>query len=271
MELPLISIILVTSDASINREASFRSCVSQSYTNRELIVVDIGPDGVSRPLVDLLGPEGVTYVALSGARREVALNRGIAEAEGTYVLCMDAGSEIHEQWLEKAVQWFARSKADAIRCATMYIGGNKSGEIDMPSESSSWYQKLLFAPGFELHAVMVKCEVCSTFGEDGNPCADWEFWLATLRNRTLFVWPEYVGSFVHGDKPDPIGNDDLSWRMGRLRVLARHRHEVRGIVRKLKHGMAMRALYREYLSAGCAQPLEDGIASGWWARGLRRA
>jgi hypothetical protein len=43
MELPLISIILVTSDASINREASFRSCVSQSYTNRELIVVDIGP------------------------------------------------------------------------------------------------------------------------------------------------------------------------------------------------------------------------------------
>lgn len=273
MEQPLISIIVVSSDSTANHEASFRSCMNQSYTNRELIVVDHGAEGSTKQVLDSLGSNEVTYLPLPHVNREAALNRGIATARGEYILCMDGGAEVHEQWLEKAIQWFHRSGSDAIGCATMYIGGKKSGEVSMPSESPSWYQNLLFSPLFELHAVIVRRDACAIFNEDGQPYADWEFWINTLRDRKLFVWPEYVGSFVHGDKTDPLGGDDPELRMRRLQVMVQYRHEVKGFLQKLKYGRALRSLYREYLQQESSSQvrLDDAVDSCWWAKGLKRS
>jgi hypothetical protein len=155
----------------------------------------------------------------------------------------------------------------------MYIGGKKSGEVAMPSESSSWFQNLLLSPLFELHAVIVRRDACATFREDGQPYADWEYWIDTLRNRKLFVWPEYVGSFVHGDKPDPLGSDDPELSMRRLQVMVHHRHEVNGFLRKVRYGRAMRSLYREYLQQEPSSRvhLADDVDSCWWAKGLKRS
>ena len=271
MEQPRMSIIVVSCDTSSNLEASFRSCMNQTYTNRELIVVDHGAEGSTKQVLDSLGSDEVTYLHLPHVNREAALNRGIVTAKGAYVLCMDGGAEIHEQWLEKACEWLARSSADAIGCATMYIGGKKSGEVAMPSESSSWFQNLLLSPLFELHAVIVRCDACATFREDGQPYADWEFWINTLRGRKLFVWPEYVGSFVHGDKSNLLEGSDAKMRMHRFQLMVHYRHEVRGFVRKLKFGFVLRSLYREYVRTGSSVQLDDDVDSCWWAKGLKRS
>jgi len=265
MELPLMSIVFVTGGKAANIEASLHSCVNQTYDHLELIVVEYDPDEHVRRMLERLDRRNITALHLEHSNREAALNTALATASGEYVVCIDAGAEIHEQYLQQALGWFGRSQADAARCSTMYLGKVNSGEVDMPAEN--WYQRLLFSPQHELHAVIVKRSACASFPEDGRPYADWEFWLDTLRGKKLFVWPDYVGCFVHGDRPDWSHDANNEQRARRLRIMASHAQEVRGPVQKFRHGLLMRRHYREYLEAGAPGEL---FFSSWWARGLDR-
>jgi len=246
MEKPLMSIVFAARDTDENLENSWRSCVNQSYGNKELILVDHGTSDHVKQLLGDRVENPIRWISCPNENRSVALNRGIAEAGGEYVLCVQGGQEIHEQWLEKALELFARSSADAVRCATMYVDDEKIAMIDIPSESASWYRKLLRAPQFELHAVMIRRAACGIFPEDAEGIlAEWEYWLQSLRGKKLFPWGDYIGSVVHAAKPQFVGQEDASYRKQLLKIMVSHRDEVRGFG-KLGFGFSVRKLYDEY-------------------------
>lgn len=249
MDTPLMSIIYIVEDVDIPVTESLRSCINQSYRNKEIVVVDRSAHGTVQSVIAEIGNETVRYFHLPSIGHAAALNHGLSNAGGDYVVFVLAGQEVHEQWLEKAIEWLDRSKADAVRCATMYVQDQKISVVDTPSESRSWYQRLLREPLFESHAVIVKREACARFPEHVDSLAEWEFWIESLRTRKLFVWPEYIGSIVHGEKPALLLPNDMSQVIRRLHLLLGHRHEVKGLLHTWKHRVLVRKLYAQYLQA----------------------
>src|SRR5947209_609603 len=110
---PAVSVIIPAYNYATYLPKAIDSVLKQRFTNYEIIVVD---DGSTDNTADLIAKYGdrVRYVYQKNAGLPSARNTGIKAARGDYVGFLDADDEWHPNFLQNAMETFARLSPDFV-------------------------------------------------------------------------------------------------------------------------------------------------------------
>ncbi len=116
--LPLVTILVPAYNEGAVIQGSIRSLLKLDYPHYEIIVIDDGSkDDTYRKAAVFEGSHGkadVRVIRKKNGGKSRALNVGIAEARGDFVLCMDGDSALHPQTLKRAVRHLADPRVAAV-------------------------------------------------------------------------------------------------------------------------------------------------------------
>lgn len=112
---PSVSIVIPCFNAEACVADAIRSALSQTYENREIIVVDDGSTDGSAEIIESFGS---AVRAERGPRRggAAARNRGVALSSGELIQFLDADDLLHPAKLERQVNAVENSTADVVFC-----------------------------------------------------------------------------------------------------------------------------------------------------------
>lgn len=238
---PRFSIIITVGEDTSSLEGAVRSCLEQDFTDFEIIIVDSGERLGTQPLDKTWDDLRISVIPAPGALSSAARNAGLEHSRGDYVLFLDQTDEIQQMWLTKAAERIALSKADAVQCATVYEKNGLTGGVHLPNDAlMGFHQRLLFDHTIPTASMIVKREICARFPTDKNQCGDWEFWIETLRGRTVDVLPEYYGHIAQLDI-DEANKSQLAYQQERLQIMKRYYPEMRLSLRKLRQRLKIRS------------------------------
>jgi glycosyltransferase involved in cell wall biosynthesis len=107
MACPLVSVVIPTFNCAKYLPESVGSAVSQTFAEKEVIVVD---DGSTDNTKEVLAPfrERITYIYQENSGASSARNRGVAQSSGKYIAFLDADDIWMERKLQKQVDFFER-------------------------------------------------------------------------------------------------------------------------------------------------------------------
>lgn len=121
---PLVSIIVPCFDEEKVIETALRSLFKMNYPNFEIIVVDDGSKDLTFTLArSLKSTHPFRVVFQQNAGKAAALNRGIEEAKGEYVFCMDADSRLNPDSITKGIRHFFTIPNLSAVAGNVMIGG----------------------------------------------------------------------------------------------------------------------------------------------------
>jgi len=93
---PKFSIITVTYNASTTLERTILSVISQTYHDREFILIDGASTDSTMEIVNKYRDRFTAIISEPDKGLYDAMNKGIALAKGDYVCFLNAGDELHE-------------------------------------------------------------------------------------------------------------------------------------------------------------------------------
>lgn len=129
---PSITVLIPAYNEEKTIAATLGSALASDYPNVEIIVINDGSNddtrGVVQPFIDR---HGVRYIEQSNQGKAVALNTGLAAANGEVILFTDADSVFLPDTLKKGVAYLSNPKIGAV-------GGN-----DTPLHAANALQRML--------------------------------------------------------------------------------------------------------------------------------
>ncbi len=114
---PLISVILPTFDRADLLSRSISSVLAQTFTDWELIVIDDGSTDNTAEVVAAWQQQSaqIRYVRQANQGVGAARNRGVAEARGEYIACLDSDDEYRPTHLETRLELLRQDGLDLIQ------------------------------------------------------------------------------------------------------------------------------------------------------------
>lgn len=175
---PLVSVVIPCFNHGKYLEESIDSVLAQTFQDSEIIVVNDGSTdaGTIEVLRNLSKPK-TRVMHQPNMGLPAARNRGIGEARGEYICCLDADDTLEATYLEKAA-WMLEAKPDV---GFVYSWVRRFGE-----NTGIWYtdpfslSNLLQYNHISVSAVFrrVAWERVGGFWEAMRPgLEDWEFWI----------------------------------------------------------------------------------------------
>lgn len=122
--LPLVSVIIPTYNRALMLGAAIESALKQTYTNRQIIVVDDGSTDNTEELIRSY-PE-VKYVLQEHGGQAKARNTGLQNAEGVYIASLDSDDLWTPTFLEKTVGKLEEKQMDFV--FANWFQGTSTGE-----------------------------------------------------------------------------------------------------------------------------------------------
>lgn len=104
--LPKVSIIIPCWNAEEYIEEAILSCVTQSYTNLEVIVVNDGSTDRSKSIIEGFGGCVQSFNLIKGGANR-ARNIGIAKSTGQYIKMLDADDLLEKECIQRQVEFLA--------------------------------------------------------------------------------------------------------------------------------------------------------------------
>jgi len=237
---PLVSIIVPAFNEAKVIASAMRSLAGLDYPRIELVVVDDGStDGTyRRALVEAAGLPGIAVrvVTQHNQGKARALNRGIAEARGELVLCVDGDSVLAPQSLRRAVRHFADPHVGAVAGnvkvvnrvnlltwlqALEYVEG-----LNMVRRAQAFFGLVNIVPGplglFRREAIRsVGGYPADTYAED---C---DLTLSLLeRGWRLAYEPDAVSLTEAPEQLGPLFKQRYRWTRGMIQALRKRKHLV---------------------------------------------
>ena len=143
-EYPLVSIIMPCFNEEKVIATAIQSVMELDYPNYEVLVVDDGSTDLTLDAAKKLEKKGrLRVVSHENAGKSGALNRGIAEAVGEYVLCMDADSILAPNVLKLAIAYFEKNPKLAAVAGSVVLG-NTPNVLTL-------FQRLEYVIGLNFH------------------------------------------------------------------------------------------------------------------------
>ena len=186
---PLVSVIVRTKLRPTLREA-LDSLVSQTYTNIELVLVDVAGNGL--PQVDLNGisfPVRIASTAQSLSRASAA-NLGLQAASGEFCLFLDDDDWLFADHLSKLVNFSGLNPSvKAVHTAVACVDplGNPTGVVfDFPYSPG----ELKYGNFMPIHGVMFRRSLLAMgcrFDSQFDLYEDWDFWMQ-VEAHTAFAF-----------------------------------------------------------------------------------
>jgi len=188
---PLVSVIVRTTLRTSLRQ-SLDSLIAQTYTNMELILVDVQGKGLSG--IDLTGITFPIRLASTNAAlgRAQAANLGLHEATGDHCIFLDDDDWFYPDHLAKLVNWAVRNPSvKAVHTAVACVdgGGIPSGEIfEFPYAP----RELRYGNFMPIHGVLFSrklVEMGCLFDDRFDLYEDWDFWLQVEQHTPFSFVP----------------------------------------------------------------------------------
>jgi GT2 family glycosyltransferase len=178
---PRVSVVIPCYNYARYLPEAVESVLTQTFTDFEVIVVDDGSTDDSLAVAERLAathPDRVRVIAQANTGQPAfARNRGIADARGAYVLCLDADDKIAPTMLERcaglldtspqvAIAYTDRRDFDGVDDVVL------AGEYDFP--------RLRFENHISYCALFRKTawEAIGGYRTNVKGCEDWDFWVA---------------------------------------------------------------------------------------------
>ncbi|MEO8577409.1 MAG: glycosyltransferase family A protein, partial [Gemmatimonadales bacterium] len=117
----LVSIIVPAFNASAHIAASVASALAQSHDNLEVIVVDDGSTDRTAEVVNGIGDRRVRLLRQENKGQSAALNRGAADATGSYIKFLDADDLLNPSHIESQIAALGGSADKLASCRWGYF------------------------------------------------------------------------------------------------------------------------------------------------------
>lgn len=190
----LVSIIIPTYNSETTIEQTLESCLGQSYSNYEIIVVNDGSSDKTDEIVNRFSDPRIRYFFIENHGLPYARNLGIKNSRGEFLQFLDADDTLFAEKLEKQVCFLQTHKdVDLVYCFTSYFR-EESPEIYFYTNDNVIEGRItrrLFKGNFlPVHAPIFRtCELL--FDENLSHLEDWDFWLRySILGKTFACIPE---------------------------------------------------------------------------------
>jgi glycosyltransferase involved in cell wall biosynthesis len=118
---PRVSIVVTTYNQAMYVDEAVESALSQSYANREVIVVDDGSTDGTIVVLERFG-ERITLIRQQNAGVAGSRNRGVRAAKGDLIAFLDGDDRWHRDKLSQQVEAFRRfPQAGLIACNARHV------------------------------------------------------------------------------------------------------------------------------------------------------
>lgn len=205
-DVPLVSVIVRTMSRPTLRR-TLDSLLAQTYTNIELVLVDVAGDGLKQ--VDFTGIPFLIRIASNASplSRASAANLGLSESTGVYCLFLDDDDWLYPDHLDKLVNCAllnpsVKAVHTAVKCVDQI--GNSTGVVfDFPYAP----RELIFGNFMPIHSVLFSRSLVAAgcqFDSSFDLYEDWDFWLQ-IESRTPFVFVPGVSAAYRIDAVSGAG------------------------------------------------------------------
>ena len=191
MEHNTVSIIIPCYNDAQFIEQAVASALSQTYPNKEVIVVDDGSNEETKAVLKKLEPKITRLITQENQGQSTARNAGIAAASGAYILTLDSDDYFEPSFCEKAISLMdASEEIKLVTCYATLIHDNGSTQVFKPKGGT--IKDFLFA-NQALGTSFFRKEdwkVCGGYDETmRSGFEDWEFFIRLLENggKTIVV------------------------------------------------------------------------------------
>lgn len=181
---PLVSVVIACYNDPDNIEKAVMSALNQSYSNKEVIVVDDGSNAETKAVLKKLEPKITKLITQENQGQSVARNNGIKFASGVYILNHDSDDFFESSFCEKAVVKFQQDdKIAIVTCQANRF--DETGSIDIFTPVGGNLNDFLFANS-ALGSSMFKRKDWEMSGGYEEKLLilgfeDWEFYIRILK------------------------------------------------------------------------------------------
>jgi glycosyltransferase involved in cell wall biosynthesis len=193
--MPKVSVIIPTHNRASMVKEAIESVLAQSYTDRELIVVDDGSTDVTEAALAAFLPQ-LTYIYQEHKGVSAARNRGAAMARGEYLAFLDSD----DLWLAnklKRQMRFMTSHPDALICYTDEIWIRRGVRVN-PMKKHRKYSGMIFPHCLPLCIISPSSalfdrrlfEDAGGFDESFAVCEDYDLWLRIAAQHPVYLVDE---------------------------------------------------------------------------------
>lgn len=215
-----VSILLPVFNAASTIEAAVRSCLSQSFTDFELIVIDDGSTDETPAILKQLAANDPRMQILSLPHAGVAnaFNEGIKSAKGKFIARMDADDEMFPERIEKQIAFLEQHPEIGVVSCLVQHGGDPEKQEGYATHIH-WINSLISPEAIALNrfiespvcnpSVLFRAELVNKYGacREGNFPEDYEMWLRWMDNgvcfqkipEVLFTWNDLPGRLTRND------------------------------------------------------------------------
>jgi len=198
-EKPLVSIIIPSFNSALYIEEAILSAINQTYSNKEIIVID---DGSTDDTIELLKKYNNQITIISQENKGVAKarNTGIEHSKGVYIANLDADDKWYLDRLDKMIPFMRDNNFSLVTSNFVYVDefrkrisnhASFSGNYKAPIPAKQYDHLLKEATAFTFF-IASKELIDEVGGYDemlGGEAEDYDLWLRLL--KTGAVWGYY--------------------------------------------------------------------------------
>lgn len=192
--MPRVSVIIPCYNQGAWLDEAIDSVLAQTFGDIEIVVVNDGStDDATVKLLERYSRPKTRVIHTANQGLPSARNNGIREAQGDYILPLDADDRIAPTYLEKAVAILDREPEMGIVYCYGELFGAETGRIAAPDFS---VRKMLLSNLVFCSALFRRSDWEQVGGY--NPlmvhgCEDWDFWLSIIETGRMVVRiPEHL-------------------------------------------------------------------------------
>ncbi len=176
---PLVSVIIPAFRQGCYLRAAVESCLAQTYTAVQTVVVNDGSDDDTDSIARAYGDK-IVYIPQKNAGVSAARNTGIAHSDGRYLKFLDADDYLHAEQIERQVSALrGRSNCVSFTALRNYYDEDADRHWDhVPAIKSLLPDIFGDHDGCAPHNMLVPSEMVQAlkgFNESLSYTADWEF------------------------------------------------------------------------------------------------
>ena len=182
---PLISIIIPCFNDAEYIEQAVLSALNQTYSYKEVIVVDDGSDLETKTVLKKLEPFITKLITQENKGQSTARNVGIRESKGKYILALDSDDYFESSFCEKAVALFQQKEIiKIVTCQANLIFDKAKSYVFTPNGGTiANFLLVNSALGTSMYK-KTDWESCGGYDETmRNGFEDWEFFIRLLKNE----------------------------------------------------------------------------------------
>tara|TARA_R110002020_G_scaffold172125_4_gene362343 strand:- start:7765 stop:8592 length:828 start_codon:yes stop_codon:yes gene_type:complete len=160
-------------------EHSIRSAHDQTYSNKEIIVVDDGSNSTTKNKLKTLKPLIDVLITQENKGQSTARNIGISNAKGEYILILDSDDYFEPSFSEKAVGILENPRVSLVTCFARCF--NRKGEWVFKPQGGAIEDFLFSNASLGNAALFRKDRWQEIGGYDENMRQGWEDWEFYIR------------------------------------------------------------------------------------------